>query len=262
MGFSRIKLNHQRRALIVTCPVLGTPNELKHCQNDGVRMKKYLMSDYGGAWQKNEIILLNDVTKTDLENTIIKLIALELDYFFFYFSGHGKVEGGQDTIHLNGTPIYAYKTIPKVAKKDVYITDSCREVFDYEQSAQLGDLGLHGMEVDKLQPSKNPEIMNTYFWKQVNTGRTYVHSCSNKQRSIEDPILNGGLFTTFLLDESISFRKNGIINGNYFEKILIKVQKRMVNYIAKNHPTHKQNINFDGALDIPFVLPVLKQYFL
>jgi hypothetical protein len=267
MGFSIVKLK-QRRALILTCPALDTSTPLRYCQNDGVRMKKYLMSDYGGAWQDNEIILLNDVTIALLNSEIDKLINLNLEYFFFYFSGHGSIVNQYNVIQLKDTPYYKYKTIPSVARKEVFITDSCRKVIDIEKSVQLGDIGELQREIDKLQPSKNSQVMDTLFWKQVNkqirpknSERTYINSCGIDELSIEDPNLNGGLFTTLLLEQSVAFRKNGMIYGEYFYKILEMVQKEMGTYIYDRQLNHKQNIATEGLLDVPFILPVLKPEF-
>jgi NADPH-dependent curcumin reductase CurA len=64
-----------------------------------------------------------------------------------------------------------------------------------------------------------------------------------------------------LLEQSVAFRKNGMIYGEYFYKILEMVQKEMGTYIYDRQLNHKQNIATEGLLDVPFILPVLKPEF-
>lgn len=92
------------------------------------RYQDYLRTLKGGAWNDNEITVLNNTTKTILKTNILCKQAEGLDFAFVVFSGHGDfddIENGCRRFLLNKKEILLEKDLWNVAKKQILICDSC-----------------------------------------------------------------------------------------------------------------------------------------
>ena len=79
----------KRQALLIQSPLSGVDYRPGVCI-DILRWKSFLMSLHGGAWDKTEILVLNNPTKQQLKTSLIR--AKYSDFSIVVFSGHGFVK--------------------------------------------------------------------------------------------------------------------------------------------------------------------------
>ncbi len=152
-------------------------------------MSEFLQSNKGGAWNRNEIIPLENPTAAEAINAIGAAIA---DYVFVYFSGHGYTAVGNtrmialrdrsinDVCFLNDSP------------RQLVVVDACRNY----AAPRLGGIPAFEDDVDHF------EALSTYelFSERIATspeGKLIIHATQHGQYSYDSS--NGGHFTQALL---------------------------------------------------------------
>ena len=117
-----------KRALLIGYPV--EKGEKNYCENgvdaDIKNYKRYLMSLSGGAWERDEIITVKNITSTELRKYIFFLG--KFDYSIVIFSGHGRYDINESTtkIEINKNENIAVEDLFTECERQLFIFDCCR----------------------------------------------------------------------------------------------------------------------------------------
>ena len=189
----------KRHALLVGYTASDTDSEetLDGVLLDLENYKNYLKSLKGGAWYDNEITILNNTTKLNLDLQISILKAKDIDFVFSVFTGHG----GFDKNHqcrrflINKDETYLEKNILGISKKQIFIYDSCSNIIKESIQNKRVINSLLETASDyrrKLARDKYEEYCNSCEPQRV---RLYA---SKVGYSAEDK--NGGIYTNALIE--------------------------------------------------------------
>lgn len=110
---------------------------------DIANMNEFLQSAAGGAWEENELKVINNhIDKEELIHILIESILEGVEYFFIYFGGHGELRRidnplfvlpGCDEITLN-----ELKSLLE-GQRVLMISDSCQGIPEYGQGGELNE---------------------------------------------------------------------------------------------------------------------------
>ncbi len=111
-----------RRALIIGSPDKDIPGVKIDVEN----YEKFLLSPLGGSWHPNELVILENPTKTSLVGEIVKLKGV--DYSMTIFAGHGEqpTRHSPIIIRINGNETSSDTLLRAGAPKHTLILDCCR----------------------------------------------------------------------------------------------------------------------------------------
>lgn len=164
---------------------LCMPN-LEFCKNDVIEVRNAL--EKGLNVLRKDIFLcgrMGNVQRSDLSKAIANLHSevQPEDTFIFYFSGHGKVEGGYHNLVVSDDSIRTRSIISSLdnirAKSKIVILDCCF----------AGEVGI-----DNIVALKTDETIEEFFGK----GYAVISSCGSSQESSQYPCKEISLFTYFL----------------------------------------------------------------
>ena len=131
----------KRRALIIgNMGIEGSElsRYIEGVQDDLVNFFKFIHSDNGGAWNKDEIIFCkpNEINRTQLKRIILEeRLKGEVDYWLIFFSGHGWADRNLES-YLEVCPrekgdcdISLTELVQTIGKSRLLlITDACRAI--------------------------------------------------------------------------------------------------------------------------------------
>jgi len=146
--------------------------------------------------------LLTDATPDRLPtraNVLGELSALaqsadESDLLLFYFSGHGKAEGGESYLLPRDTRLSAVKHTA-LAMRDVR---ELMHVSPARAKVIVLDACHSGAAIGKAEPTMTPEFIQRVF--EEAEGMAVLASCKQGQQSWEWPEQSRSVFTYYLLD--------------------------------------------------------------
>lgn len=122
----------KRKALIIGNS--GNPGEyLEGVQQDVNNYKQFLLSNIGGEWYDDEILVSLDETKTQIEDKISALGKGKYDFVFILFSGHGSYSTLKECrkLYIFNDPIYENQLL-HLAPRQITIIDTCANL-EHEQ---------------------------------------------------------------------------------------------------------------------------------
>ncbi len=204
-----------RFALIIEASDVKGQAVLPGAKRDAEQWRNFLMSNIGGAWNENEIIVLNKPSSDLVTDFLTRHIS---DYCFVAYSGHGceikryswQTEG-IPTVCLNDTET----TLPLSRLKPhgscgTLIADSCRgyELMTKTAANFSKRSDSRGLVVEDATKSAYLACLHYQGWKQAlqqccNTqnGILTMYSCASGQAAGEDPNA-GGIYTSFLIQSA------------------------------------------------------------
>lgn len=174
---------------------------------DLIDIKKYLISDAGGAWKEDEIIILKDESLEIVKRTIAA--AKYKDYVFITCSGHGEHRLSSLTdntvMYLNEKDTIQINEINPQNKRHLVIVDVCRTlVKELDRQSALYESRIYN-SINKSYIDYRKVFENAVM--QTTEGRIVVYSCNINQTAGDDG--KGGVFTQELLKSHNNFRPNG-----------------------------------------------------
>jgi hypothetical protein len=186
---------------------------LPGADQDVARFSDFLLSDFGGAWEAEEIGILFTPSRGELEPRLEEASAA--DYVFISFAGHGQhVVGGSlnDTrIILNDSEeMFVHELNPR-NRRHLVVVDACRTLVEIEPVAKLGSLAEA-----VCYPTTNRLACRERFdaaVAQAEEGRVVAYSCGVNQSAGES--VGGGFFSRFLVEGAeqacIRSRERGVL---------------------------------------------------
>ena len=169
---------------------------LKVCVDDATAIQQALAGRYQTACLLTDATLDHLPTRANIlgELSIVAQTASEDDLLLFYFSGHGKAEGGESYLLARDTRVAALKQTA-VAMKDV--RDIIEQSTAHAKVIVL-DACHSGASIGKTAPTMTPEFIKRVF--EEAEGMAVLASCKQGQQSWEWQAERRSVFTYFLLE--------------------------------------------------------------
>lgn len=184
-----------RRAHIIGAEVIAGQPRVRGVQVDKARVRRFLMSDEGGAWREDEI----EVFENPRLISGLRGVA-PVDFQLTYFAGHGFSEAGQPFVCLNNEQYVPVGALPVFANKSLTIIDACRnEIRDWapliEKRADFAGVGGVG---DLLYRMRCRHLYDAAI-EEAESGATTLFASSYDESAWGTTHL-GGLFTRHLIE--------------------------------------------------------------
>mgnify|MGYP003391698647 CR=1 FL=1 len=193
----------KRRALLIGSPgIPGTKGYLEDMtKNDLNKIKNYLMSNTGGKWYENEILLLDTNDIYEVKRYINSIRNEHNDFVFCAFSGHGWYDGNKFSrvFEIGGSNLYESE-FRQLSKKQLSVFDSCAKVYKLE--ALTESVALNSISMERSDTKNYREIYNNEISKCDQQDIT-LYSSSINEFSHTDKNL-GGHFIHYLLNVGAS----------------------------------------------------------
>ena len=124
----------KRRAILIESSGVRGSDDLPGARADVKNFKQYLCSDTGGAWEDDEIRILNSPSWMDV---LLELwVAKDFDYVFMTFSGHGyHLRNGRsldDTVVCLSDEDVRVRDMNPANPRCLFIIDACRKIITTE----------------------------------------------------------------------------------------------------------------------------------
>ncbi|HRJ29760.1 MAG TPA: caspase family protein [Cyclobacteriaceae bacterium] len=230
-----------RKAVLIGSP--GHQNNfLRGVGSDIRNMSKFLQSNKGGAWRKEDILILDN---PNLAQVSLVLRSVTADYLFVYFSGHGYTDWRRGLRMLalrdyNIQDLHLLNSSPR----QLIIVDACRSY------AAPGLSGVPAFEdhVDHFEGSPAHELFNEYIACSPE-GKLIVHATQPGKVSIDSP--SGGHFTQALLRVATRMKTK----EDYLPCLIDSVLTHVPGVLRKNRNFQIPSIVYEeGNLTVPFAL--------
>lgn len=200
-----------RMAILIDCGKAKGEKELAGTSVDVRILSTWLKSDFGGAWEDDEIHILKNPTFTQiLSYTAMSILA---EYTLLSFSGHGVVIRDKATsidsqhVVMGDGALKDFDLLLPKSKRATIICDACREVsekpINFSESALRGAVKEASVKPQRaiLKAIYNSAISN------AREGRFTMYGCSVGQVCGDDS-LAGGFFTSSLIKCAADWIKN------------------------------------------------------
>jgi hypothetical protein len=192
-----------RSAILIEAGNARNQGKLLGAIEDVRRLREWLESNIGGAWNSDEIKVLSNPSPADVRNAVKE--ASNSSFSFVTFSGHGEITQDQygtrrQKIIVGTGESMDLTELKPSSPKNVIICDSCRIVREIVQMSRTVKAALLlENRATRFQRYQYRERFDSAV-ANANPGTWSMYGCSPNQFSNEDP-LNGGLFTISLITE-------------------------------------------------------------
>lgn len=185
----------KRKALLI-----GNSNGLPGVKVDLDNSKKFLMSLDGGAWNEDEITVLNNPSRLRLL-TKIECFKGKYDFMIVIFSGHGAY-GRETILELNqDEELIQESQLIAIAPKQITIFDCCRArvqepLFESRSTITFSDSGDSSV---RYRVRKRYDLLISNAIDQ----QIRLYACSVGETALDTT--NGGLYLSNLLSQARVF---------------------------------------------------------
>lgn len=238
-----------RRALIIGSTGKNSDNVfLGGVKKDVDNIHNFLLSNIGGKWNQDEIIISLDDSKDTIDQYIEQIKNENNDYLFIVFSGHGAYSKRKECRMLEiGNEILYEDELLYLSQKQTTVLDTCAGI----ESDLLEEAGLDSIacESDKFRniAMDYKKIFNDEIDKSPKQ-QNVLYSSSISEESGDDTEL-GGYFIYELLQSAKNNTNNMLNIKHAFIKAESKVQSKTKN---NQNPIMKSPKLKDGYL--PFAI--------
>jgi len=218
----------KRRALLIGSPgIHRTKGYLGDMtEKDLNKIKNYLMSNNGGCWYENEILII-DTNKIDDVKKYIEIVRNENnDFVFCAFSGHGWYDGNNFTrvFEIGKDSLYESE-FRQLSSKQLMVSDSCAEIYIEKVSHENFKLES-SILIDSADTKNYREIYENKI-SECKPQEINLYSSSINELSHTDDNL-GGYFIHYLFNTAISneLKNLDIIDTFKLAKEKMKIDRR------------------------------------
>ena len=174
---------------------------------------QFLKSNYGGAWEANEISIMDTPKKSVLEAVL--MLSRTADYVFITFSGHGEHLTGkginETKICLNAEEDIAVYELNPRNKRHSVIIDACRTVRTITETKEKRALANQFSGAPYTVRSKCRELFDGAV-AASEEGRTVMYSCDINQIANEKTG-GGGVFSEELVNSARGWAVNKAVEA-------------------------------------------------
>ena len=182
----------------------ATHGGLQMVSKDIAKIRHYLKSLTGGAWNDGEIIVLEDASIEAIDAKIQSLKKSPPDFLLTYWSGHGGYSSLKEELILEVTP---EKNLPesallRLAKKQLMIFDTCSGILE----EALLEAATESFKQATARSLENIEAARMYYEELIekSSGTQIAYSCSISENSNASNE-RGSFFTDELIKKSKSW---------------------------------------------------------
>lgn len=231
--------NITRKALLIGCP--GKSNTfLPGVKKDLQQMGRFLQSNKGGAWKRDEIISLDNPSVDETVNIIQSLLV---DYLLIYFSGHGYTDilSNNRMISLRDGNIPDWQLLNK-SPRQLVLVDACRNYL----APGLSGIPAFEDSIDHFEGPPTYELFSECIAMSP-YGSVIVHATQEGRYSYDSP--KGGYFTQTLIHVSTRIKTDSDYSPCSIQSILANVPKVLKSMGNTQTPTISY---ISGDLKVPF----------
>ncbi len=202
-----------RKAILIGTPNCPGQTELPGVKNDLASFQNYLERNESGAWDKDEIIILENKTKAQILE-IIKRYSF-CDYVILLAAGHGAVieSTAFDTVLYTGKNEYiSSKELEINCDRQTIIMDVCRNIkYDVSERKILVEkstkMESYSIE-DSLKPSR-ADYKRIFNEKLLKSPKAYFkfYSCDTDESASDEPSYTQALLQAGLTKSTKSILK-------------------------------------------------------
>lgn len=186
--------------------LLGNTSELSGVKVDLINYQRFFLSNEGGAWHKDEVVVKLNPSLIDLRHDLDNLAKLDLDYLIVVFSGHGGWERSTILEINKQHEEISEKEIAYISRKQLTILDCCR---GQEVGMEKTALREHVVadDVSKI-------IRNNYEKQLMKACDQHIllYACKIGQYAVDSKL--GGIYSNALLKSATTF------SGQQFKTIV------------------------------------------
>ena len=250
-----------RRALLIEAGKAKHQKAIAGPPQDVRRLRLWLTSNNGGAWEDSEIETLSNPTFAEVSAAVTR--AGKGEYAFVSFSGHGWIEedprtGGrkQKVIVGSGESIDLASLRPGV-KKCTLLCDACREV---EQVMKFSEAVAKAMKYARDREQYTRASYRKWYDDAITAaadGAFFLYGCLPNECSYEDP-MEGGYFTEAMIVSAARWCDNVTAHGcllmpRALEMATPVVAHKAARFTPQQHPTGGPE-NRSRGNDFPFAV--------
>jgi hypothetical protein len=224
----------KRRALLIGSPgIPGTKGYLRDMtKKDLNKIKNYLISNNGGAWYKEEILMLDTNNIKDVKKHIKSVRSENNDFVFCAFSGHGWYDGNKSTrvFEIGEDSLYENE-FRQLSTKQLMVSDSCAEV--YKETLSTESMQFESSYVIDSADNKNYRTIYNNKIIECKPQEINLYSSSVDELSQTDDDL-GGYFIHYLLNVGASNQIKNLDAIDTFELAKEKMKNDRRNQTPSN----------------------------
>jgi hypothetical protein len=229
----------KRHALLIAAPKLKDHRDHPGTQVDVAELRRWMLSNPGGAWEDGEIEILNNNPSWEDLTPWLEYQA-KCDYVFNAFAGHGYMVnadyGGNDTaICLRDGQDIRVKALNPGNKRCTILADCCRNLSIVIPAELIEEQKAYAKIAEADDRGRFRELFDQAVLS-AEEGATYLYSCGENQSAADDDN-QGGLFTFQLLNsarEWASYQpKNAVL---YIDRAFEAAQTRTIRVEPQQHP--------------------------
>jgi Caspase domain len=192
----------KRFALILEASRAKGHGVIDGCKRDAERLEGWLKSPAGGAWNNDEVKVVNNPWQFEIDQH--KPSLDKADFATVTFSGHGRIledSAGRrkQMVTLGDGSEIDFASLTPTASKKIMLCDACREV--HVQVMQQKSIKA---ALSMFAEARSRDKCRHIFDKAVADappGLYMMYACSPNEYAGDD-VLNGGFFTDALLSEA------------------------------------------------------------
>lgn len=155
----------------------------------------FFTSDYGGAWNQDEIIVRINPELTSLRSELLALSRSNLDYLIVVYSGHGGWERNTILEINEDEETISEIEINNIARKQLTILDCCRSSVELEKSALL-EFSTRSMPRDVIRRKYEDKI------KEAIAQNIRLYACKIGETATDTP--EGGVYSVNLIKSALN----------------------------------------------------------
>jgi hypothetical protein len=237
-----------RKVFIIT-GYANEENEEENIKTIACNYAIFFQTNAGGAYESNEVVVINEPIVNDLERLYGELI---LDFCICVYIGHGATLDDNQLIQLNRDEIIRVGQLALVSKKQLIILESCRSLIDrvsiMDFTERLPKFRLGG--TFKL-PIKRSEarIIYDFAITKSHEGLSICYACSKGQYAIDF------IFSTKFLEFSFNWHSN---RENTGEILLVKELMSFISdpvfQVVNKSTEYEQDVDFEGDANFPIAV--------
>lgn len=186
----------KRKALLI-----GNTGDLEGVQLDIAKLRRFLKSPTGGAWEDSEILVVENPGLSDFLLRLDLLRLQSLDFAFVMFSGHG-AHIRETVLALNPKNELLQETkLHNLAPRQVTVVDCCRGVMTEVLAKATPTMeALDAAYVDRAAVRKRYDNLIMAAMKQ----QARLYACSIDEAATDDS-KKGAVYLGHLLDSAHAF---------------------------------------------------------
>lgn len=219
--------------------LIGNTNGLPGIHKDLEDFGRFLCSNTGGAWNPDlEIIKSYNILLEELKKTLDEVKNAKLDYFIFYYSGHGGLNrtSGETILELNkfGECIDEIE-ISNLADRQLNIFDCCRALPEKIEKSLVEDSAQFSVENCSL---KIRDIYNARIM-QADKQQISLYACSKLECA--NATGEGSIYTQNLIKAAKSCDSGEVLVLDAHRAACTPTRQKASKLGEKQNPDYKAN---------------------